>query len=165
MSNREIIRQFSISAEIYELNLAQKILESIKEDVPTLGKDLVFGLDIIFSRDVYQKAEFFRYPIIKEHKGPKPQTKQEKTKQIIYDVLSEQLSKVTAAMEGIGFRFGHTAIIGEELADNEIMVVLYEVKPAEMPKGKKQTHFRVNSIVPDRPYVTEQAAKALVEFF
>lgn len=165
MSNREIIRQFSISAEIYELDLAQKILESIKEDVPTLWKDLIFGLDIVFSKDVYQKAEFFQYPITKEHKGPKPKTQHEKTKQIIYDVLSEQLSKVTTAMEELGFRFGYTAIIGEELAYNEVVVALYEEKPTEMPKGKKQTHFRVNSIIPDRPYVTEQAAKALAELF
>lgn len=165
MSNREIIRQFSISAEIYELDLAQRILESIMEDIPTLGKDLAFGMDIVFNKNVYQKAEFFQYPISREHKGPKPKTQQEKTKQIIYDVLSEQLSKVTTAMEELGFRFGYTAIIGEELADNEIVVVLYEEKPVEMPKGKKQTHFRVNSIIPDRPYVNEQAAKALAEFF
>lgn len=160
MSKREIIRQFSISAEIYELDLALKILEAIKEDMPTLGKDLVFGLDIVFNKDVYQKAEFFQYPITKEHKGPKPKTQQEKTKQIIYDVLSEQLDVVTAAMKELGFCFGHTAIIGEELVNNEIVVALYEEKPVEMPKGKKQTHFRVNSIIPDRPYVMDQAAKS-----
>ena len=165
MSKREIIRQFSISAEIYELDLAQKILESIGKDIPTLGKDLVFGMDIVFNKDVYQKAEFFQYPITKEHKGPKPKTQQEKTKQIIYDVLSEQLDTVTAAVEELGFRFGHTAIIGEELVDNEIVVALYEEKPVEMPKGKKQTHFRVNPIIPDRPYVMDQAAKAMAEFF
>lgn len=165
MSKREIIRQFSISAEIYELDLAQKILEAIKEDMPALGKTPVFGLDIVFNKDVYQKAEFFQYPITKEHKGPKPKTQQEKTKQIIYDVLSEQLDAVTAAMEGLGFRFGHTAIIGEELVDNEIVVALYEEKLVEVPKGKKQTHFRVNSIIPDRPYVMDQAAKAMAEFF
>lgn len=46
MSKREIIRQFSISAEIYELDLAQKTLESLRENMPTLGKNLLFGLDI-----------------------------------------------------------------------------------------------------------------------
>lgn len=50
MSKREIIRQFSISAEIYELDLAQKILESIMKDMPILWKDLVFDLDIMIRK-------------------------------------------------------------------------------------------------------------------
>lgn len=165
MSKREIVRQFSISAEIYELDLAQKILESLREDMPALGENLLFGLDIVFDRKVYQKAEFFQYPITKEHKGPQPRTQQEKTKQIIYDVLSEQLDKVAGAMGNLGFHFGNTAIIGEDTVSNQVQIILYQEEPMETPKGKKQTRFRVNSIIPDRPYVIEQGAKALAEFF
>lgn len=164
MSKREIIGQFSISAEIYELDLAQKILESLREDMPTFGKDLIFGLDIVFDRNVYQKAEFFQYPITKEHKGSEPRTRQEKTKQIIYDVLSEQLDKVAGAMEELGFYFGSTAIIGEDTISNQVQITLYQEEPVEVPK-KKQTRFRVNSIIPDRPYVMDQAAKVFAEFF
>lgn len=165
MSKREIIRQFSISAEIYELDLAQKILELLREDMPTFGKDLLFGLDIVFDRNVYQKAEFFQYPIMKEHKGSQPRTQQEKTKQIIYDVLSEQLDKVAGAMEELGFHFGSTAIIGEDAVSNQVQITLYREETPEIPKGKKQTHFRVNSIIPDRPYAMDQAAKVFAEFF
>lgn len=165
MSKREIIRQLSISAEIYELDLAQKILESLTGDMATMANDMLFGLDIVFDRDVYQKAEFFQYPILKEHKGPQPRTQQEKTKQIIYDVLSEQLDKVAGAMENLGFHFGNTAIIGEDAVSNQVQIILYQEEPMETPKGKKQTRFRVNSIIPHRPYVIEQGAKALAEFF
>ena len=165
MSKREIIRQFSISAEIYELYLAQKIIEALRENMPALEENLLFGLDIVFDRKVYQKAEFFQYPITKEHKGPQPRTQQEKTKQIIYDVLSEQLDKVVGAMGNLGFHFGNTAIIGEDAVSNQVQIILYQEEPMETPKGKKQTRFRVNSIIPDRPYVIEQGAKALAEFF
>lgn len=165
MSKREIIRQFSISSEIYDLNLAQSVLKSLGEDMPSLGDDLLFGLDIVFDRNVYQKAEFFQYPITKEHKGPEPRTRQEKTKQIIYDVLSEQLDKVAGAMEELGFHFGSTAIIGEDTVSNQVQVTLYQEEPVEVPKGKKQPRFRVNSVMPDRPYVMDQAAKVLAEFF
>ena len=165
MSKREIIRQFSIEAEIYDTDLAQKILEEVKVDLPEMTDDAHFGLDIVFDKSVYNKAEFFLYPITKEHKGPKPKTDEEKRKQAIYDVLSEQLDKTVKTLEELGFRFGITGIIGEEMADDKILVALYREEPPEVPKGKRKTHFRVNTIMPDRQFIINQAAKALADIF
>lgn len=163
MSEREIIRQISISAEIYDLDLAQKVNRAVAEDMPTVGPDLLFGLDIVFNMSVYQNKEFYQYPLSKELKGPQPTTDREKMAQKISNVLGEQLDRVIEALEQNGFRFGRTAIIGDKTGSNHIQVTLYREAPPEKPQGRKQTSFRVNCIMPDRPYVTEQAAKFFVE--
>ena len=75
MSEREIIRQFIIPAEIYELNLTQKILEVLTVDMPSLTGEFTFGLDLVFSKEVYKKLEFYQFPVTKEQKGPKPRTR------------------------------------------------------------------------------------------
>ena len=82
MSEREIIRQFIIPAEIYELNLTQKILEVLTVDMPSLTGEFTFGLDLVFSKEVYKKLEFYQFPVTKEQKGPKPRTENEKKNSI-----------------------------------------------------------------------------------
>lgn len=163
MSKKEIIKQYAIAAEIYDLNLSQKILQAFVEDMPTIDADLTLGLDIVFDKSVYQKVEFHQYPIAKEHKGPQPRTEQEKRRQRIYDTLSDQLDKVVAAMEQIGVRFTTTAIIGDDTGSDQIQILVCKEEPLEIPKGKKKTPFKVNLIMPDRPYIHEQAAKVLAE--
>lgn len=165
MSEREIIRQFIIPAEIYELNLTQKILEVLTADMPSLTGEFTFGLDLVFSKEVYKKLEFYQFPVTKEQKGPKPRTENEKKKQYIYDVLAEQLDNVTKALEELGFRFGLTGIIGDDMEDGVVEVILRQEPPIELPKGKRNANFRTNTIMPDRPFVYEQMAKTLVDLY
>ena len=165
MSEREIIRQFIIPAEIYELNLTQKILEVLTVDMPSLTGEFTFGLDLVFSKEVYKKLEFYQFPVTKEQKGPKPRTENEKKKQYIYDVLAEQLDNVTKALEELGFRFGLTGIIGDDMEDGVVEVILRQEPPIELPKGKRNANFRTNTIMPDRPFIYEQMAKALVDLY
>ena len=70
MSEREIIRDFSIPTEIYDLELPKKILEKVKADMPALEENTILGLDIVFDMSVYQKVEFYQYPLSMEQKGP-----------------------------------------------------------------------------------------------
>ena len=165
MSKREIIRQFIIPAEIYELNLTQKILEVVTADMPPITEEFTFGLDLIFSKEVYKKIEFYQFQVTKEQKGPKPRTENEKKKQFIYDVLAEQLHNVTTAMEELGFRFGLTGIVGEDMENGVVEVILYREPPIELPKGKRKANFRTNTIMPDRPFIYEQMAKTLVDLY
>ena len=165
MSEREIIRQFIIPAEIYELDLTQKILEVLTADMPPIPEGFTFGLDLIFSKEVYKKIEFYQFPVTKEQKGPKPRTENEKKKQYIYDVLAEQLDNVTKALEELGFRFGLTGIIGDDMEDGVVEVILRQEPPIELPKGKRNANFRTNTIMPDRPFIYEQMAKTLVDLY
>ena len=165
MSEREIIRQFIIPAEIYELDLTQKILEVLTADMPSLTGEFTFGLDLVFSKEVYKKLEFYQFPVTKEQKGPKPRTENEKKKQYIYDVLAEQLDNVTKALEELGFRFGLTGIIGDDREDGVVEVILRQEPPIELPKGKRKANFRTNTIMPDRPFIYEQMAKTLVDLY
>jgi hypothetical protein len=165
MSEREIIRDFSIQAEIYDVELTQKIVEKIKADMPELEENTILGLDIIFDMSVYQKVEFYQYPLSKEHKGPQPRREEEKAKEFIYDVLSEQLQKTIKALEEIGLSFGFTAIIGDEEIGKNVQVTLYKQEPIQVPKGKRKANFKVNTITPDRPFIQKQLAKALAEHF
>lgn len=165
MSERQIIQQFIIPAEIYELDLTQKILEVLTADMPSITEEFTFGLDLIFSKEVYKKLEFYQFQVTKEQKGPKPRTENEKKKQFIYDVLAEQLHNVTTAMEELGFRFGLTGIVGEEMEGGVVEVILYREPPIELPKGKRKANFRTNTIMPDRPFIYEQMAKTLVDLY
>lgn len=165
MRNQEVIRQFTIPAEIYELDLTQKILEVLTADMPAVTEEITFGLDLIFSKEVYKKREFYQFPVTKEQKGPKPRTEEEKRKQIIYDVLTEQLHNVAGAMEELGLRFGSTCIIGDDMASGLVEVILYREPPVELPKGKKKANFRTNSIMPDRPFLLDRMAKALADLY
>ena len=72
------------------------------------------------------KARFFATLLIRDRNLE--QTK--KRKQFIYDVLSEQLDKAVKALEELGFRFGLTAIIGEEMVDDKIAVYEAELRNA-----------------------------------
>lgn len=165
MSEREIIRDFSIPTEIYDLELPKKILEKVKADMPALEENIILGLDIVFDMSVYQKVEFYQYPLSMEQKGPQPRREEEKAKQFIYDVLSEQLHKTIKELEEIGLSFGFTAIIGDEEIGKNVQVTLYKQEPIQVPKGKRKTNFKVNTITPDRPFIHKQLAKALADHF
>lgn len=165
MSEREIIRDFSIPTEIYDLELPQKILEKVRADMPELEENMILGLDIVFDMSVYQKEEFYQYPLTMDHKGPQPRREEEKAKQFIYDVLSEQLHKTIKALEEIGFSFDLTGIIGDEEIGKKVEVTLYKQEPMPVPKGKRKANFKVNTITPDRPFIQKQLAKALVDHF
>ena len=165
MSEREIIRDFSIPTEIYDLELPQKILEKVRADMPELEENMILGLDIVFDMSVYQREEFYQYPLTMDHKGPQPRREEEKAKQFIYDVLSEQLHKTIKALEEIGFSFGLTGIIGDEEIGKKVEVTLYKQEPMPVPKGKRKANFKVNTITPDRPFIQKQLAKAFADHF
>ena len=165
MRNQEVVRHFAIPAEIYDLDLPQKILELLTADMPSVTEEFTFGLDLLFSKEAYKKLEFYQFPVTKEQKGPKPRTEEEKRKQIIYDVLAEQLHNVAGAMEELGLRFGLTGIIGEDMESGVVEVILYREPPIELPKGKRKANFRTNTIMPDRPFILEQMARTLVDLY
>ena len=87
MSEREIIRDYSIPTEIYDLELPKKILEKVKADMPALEENTILGLDIVFDMSVYQKVEFYQYPLSMEQKGPQPRREEEKAK-LLYQFLT-----------------------------------------------------------------------------
>lgn len=167
MDKRKILQQISIDAEVYDLKLASMVGKAFSEAKPTVISNICYGLEIIFDKSVYQKREFYQYPLSKKSlhpRGQEPKTEQEKMKQKIYDVLNEQLDHVTGVLEAVGYKFGSAAIIGDNVDGNCIKIILYEEDSIDTGKGEKQP-FKAYSIVPDRPALTEQFAKEIAKYF
>lgn len=107
MSERKIIKQVSVDAKIYDLSLGEKTVTILSEDVSQLREEHCLGLDVVFNRGAYREAAFFQYPVSREAKGRRPRNEGERLKKKIYDVLSEQLDRVTNSLEQVRLRFEH----------------------------------------------------------
>ncbi len=161
MNDREKIREAFIDAKIYDTELPKKAVDALSGDIPKFEPGERPALDILFNKNVYQQEEFYLYELTQEHKGPAPKTEQEKANQIIYDILAEQLDKVISALKEIGLEFGYASIIGEDLDDDLVHLIMYRQKDPVVGPGKRPSETKVRSIVPDRPYVVKRAAKVL----
>lgn len=165
MSEQIKIKEISINTTIYDPELPKKIAEAFGKEIPVIGPNERFGIQILFDKSVYQQTAFYEYKLPREYKGRASKTEQEKAKQKVYDVLDEQLSKVTTCLKEIGYAFGDTAIIGDNLEDDAIHVTLYRREVSVTGTGKRQTEAHVNSIMPDRPFTIQQMSKAFARMF
>lgn len=166
MDKRVVLKEITVEAEIFNTDLPTKITNALAGEEFTPSPKLYYDVDIVFDKKAYSKAEFYQYPI-PEKKIPRETSRryseQDRIKDIIYAVLSSQLDVTRKAIEDLGFLIGSAAIIGDEHGD-WVTVVIYEgQKPEPLIGRKPPTHFRVDSIMPDRLFIKEQAAKVLAE--
>lgn len=170
MNKREIARQFSLDTVIYDPELSTKAAKALSADMIEVSPEQCFDMDVVFDRHVYQNADFYRFPLIKESlhpKGREPKGKEEKLKQRMYDILNEQLNRVKQALSDLNVKFRSTAIIGDECDPHTVIITLYyheEEEDQKDTKKKKQPAFSTNSIMPDRPALTERFAKFMAEY-
>ena len=165
MNEREKIKEVVIDTKIYDPELPQKVVQALSGELPELEPNERLALDIIFNKTVYQQIEFYRYELTQEHKEPVPKTDREKARQKVYDVLGEQMDKVISALKEIGFEFGNTGIIGDDLENDAVHIELYRQKASITGKGKRQTETNVRSVMPDRPYIVKTAAEHFARMF
>ena len=165
MNEREKIKEVVIDTKIYDPELPQKAVQALSSDIPELEPNERLALDIVFNKTVCHQVEFYRYELTQEHKEPVPKTDREKARQKVYDVLCEQLDKVISALKEVGFEFGDTGIISDDLEDDAIHIELYRQKASITGKGKRQTETNVRSVMPDRPYIVEKAAEHFARMF
>lgn len=166
MDKRIVLKEFTVEAEIFHMDLPEKVAKVLTSDGFTPKQDLYYDIDIVFDKGVYKKAEFYQYPI-PEKKIPKETSRryseQDRIKDIIYAVLSSQLDATKEAITDLGFLIGSATIIGD-VHDAGVTVVFYESKKPESAKGRRQpTQIHVNSIMPDRPFLQERMAKLLAD--
>lgn len=165
MNEREKIKEVVINAKIYDPELPQKTVQALAGDIPKHEPNESLALDIVFNKAVYNQAEFYRYELTQEHKGPIPKTDREITRQKVYNVLGEQLDKVLSALKEACFEFGDAAIIGDDLKDDAVHIELYRQKAPIIGKGKRQTEINARSVMPDRPYIVEKASEVFAKMF
>ena len=165
MNEREKIKEVVIDTKIYDPELPQKAVQALSGEMPELEPNERLALDIVFNKAAYQKVEFYRYELTQDHKGPVPKTDREKARQMVYDILGEQLDKVVSALKEVGFEFGDTGIIGDDLEDEAVHIELYRKKASITGKGKRQTETNVRSVMPDRPYIVKTATEAFARMF
>lgn len=170
MNKREIARQFYIDTVIYDPDLSSKAAKALSADMIEVSPEQCFDMDVVFDRHVYQNVDFYSFPLTKESPQPKghsPKSNQEKLKQRMYDILSEQLDCVKQALSDLNVKFASTAIIGDECDPHTVIITLYHHEDDENQKDatkKKQPVFSTNSIMPDRPALTERFAKFMAEY-
>ena len=94
MDKRIVLKEFTVEAEIFDVDLPAKVAKVLTSDRFAPEPDLYYDVDIVFDKGVYKKAEFYQYPI-PEKKMPKETSRryseQDRIKDIIYAVLSSQL--------------------------------------------------------------------------
>ena len=94
MDKRIVLKEFTVEAEIFDVDLPAKVAKVLTSDRFAPEPDLYYDVDIVFDKGVYKKAEFYQYPI-PEKNMPKDTSrrysKQDRIKDIIYAVLSSQL--------------------------------------------------------------------------
>lgn len=101
----------------------------------------------------------------KNTKNLPPKTDREKVRQMVYDILGEQLDKVVSALKEVGYEFGNTGIIGDDLEDETVHIELFRQQASITGKGKRQTETNVRSVMPDRPYIAKKAAEHFARMF
>ena len=166
MDKRVVLKEFTVEAEIFHTDLPEKVAKVLTGEGFTPEPELYYDVDIVFDKEVYNKAEFYQYPI-PEKKMPKETSRryseQDRIKDIIYAVLSSQLDATKKAITNLGFLIGSATIIGD-VHDAGVTVIIYENKKPEPAKGRRQpTQIHVNSIMPDRPFLQERMAKLLAD--
>ena len=85
----------------------------------------------------------------------------------MYDILNEQLDRVKQALGDLNVKFRSTAIIGDECDPHTVIITLYyheEEEKQKDTKKKKEPVFSTNSIMPDRPALSERIAKFMAEY-
>lgn len=163
MEKKEILREITVATSIYDPKLPQKIVTALADTPLNLVPNDRIELEILFSNNVYQQAEFYQYELTINHMRPEPKTESEKKKQKIYDILSEQLDKVSASLKENGYSIRNAAIIGDDLENDSVHIIVYRQETPVAGKRKAQTEIRINSILPDRPLLIKQAGRMLAE--
>ena len=169
MKERKTVRQFTISADIYDMELPQKIQAALYDNLPDIQPELYYGIDLTFDTAVYSVPAFFQYPLDKRPLAPPgaQQTKEEKGKAILSAILTQQLEKIVQQVEALGFAVDNAGIEGVDFSDlHRIDIRLFESAEKEYTKqGTLMKHYKVFNIMPDRPYLMDDAAQKLARLF
>lgn len=168
MNEQVILKEFTVEAEIFNIDLSEKIIKVLADEGFTPDPELYYDVDIVFDKQVYRKAEFYRYPIPEDKKpkeSSKKQSKQERLAELIGAVLSSQLGTVRNALKAYGFFIDKATIIGDEHVDG-VAITIFEGEKPEPVKGRKPPkHFSVDCIMPDRPFTQKQVAIMLANMY
>ena len=162
MKERKLARKFTLNANIYDVDLPQKIVDILQASPLETDPHLYYSLDLVFDKAVYQTVEFFQYPL---EKFPPIQRGQAVDRKQLHDrlsaILSQQFSQVLSAVRGLGIDLSNGAVIGDDLNNaQEIFLEFYEGKEKEYDKkGRLKPEAMVTSIMPDRPFIRERAAE------
>ena len=88
------------------MDLPEKVTKVLAGERFVPESELCYDVDIVFDKGVYNKAEFYQYPI-SEKNMPKETSRryseQDRIKDIIYAVLSSQLDATKKAITDLGF--------------------------------------------------------------
>ena len=165
---KSILKEFTVQTEIFSLDLPEKVAKVLRDDGVAPKPECYYDVDIIFDKNIYSNPDFYHYPIPQENQpngDAGRQANKESAKDLIYAILSSQLDLTRAVIEEFGFLIDCAAIIGDEHGGGVTIVIYEREKPLPVQGRKTQKHFRTCSIMPDRPFIQEQAVKFMADIF
>ena len=171
MSDRKVIRQFTLDSAIWDADLPQKVATALAASPIVIEPQIYYAIDVVFDYRAYGMPEFYTFKLDKplpEKKYPKRcNDEEERRKELISAILSQQLDRVLKAISKSELDICHSGIIGEDRPDpHTVDILLYEDKAKEYDRKGRLVHtYRVSSIVPNRPWLLDRAVKVLADMF
>lgn len=118
MEIKEKIGPLMVYSTIYDVDLPKKILKEMEEEQFHLDPEKIYSVDILFGTKVFERDEFYSFNLTRpKPAGPKRRKRQsedEKKREKMYAILSEQLDNVVDALKATGINIKIASIIGEE---------------------------------------------------
>lgn len=165
MKERKQLVQFKLEAEIYSIDLDQKIWDLIKNSCISPAANKVLECEVAFSKSVYSDPKFYQYPLSeKTLKLSRNATNRLSQKEMIGHVFGEQIDKITSKMEENGIYLQVSSIIGKEMEQHYILITFLESEKEKTRTKKSATNYKVRNVMPDFEYIQEQYTQFMVEF-
>lgn len=154
------------NTDIFDEQIGALFNQEIRANLGCFGAGRLYKLVVSFNVDLLHDKRFESFNILPN------KTSKGELKDKIYDVLDHQLHVLEQTLANNGIEIQSATIQGEELQEeNMIKIELTEDNspPYYRGRGKEKKLFKVFSIVPSRPYISdiasEEAGKALGEIY
>lgn len=129
---------FSIETRIDDIDLPNKIKDKINSLGLHPNPEKAYSFNVYFSVEIYADSEFYNFPVEKKKNVNKRKKNAEDTKKdIMYDVLTQQLYNICDALKPLNFNFYSSSITGDELNKDINLVSFYIFEDNDKEKASK----------------------------
>ncbi len=164
MTEKKLVRKFTLDTDIYDTGLPQKVSAVLQAEPLDTDPHFYYCMDIVFDKAVYQMPDFFQYPLEKLPPSlpnrRNKMTEQEQLRERLSAILRQQLDQVSSAVKDTGLELSSRSIIGDDLNQlHQVTLEFYQGNEKEYDKkGRLKQVIFGSSIMPDRPYIMERMA-------
>ena len=169
---------FTVSACIYDLDLASKVNDKIQILNLSPKIDMIYRVKVSFNKKDYYNAEFYKFPVERKQWQIEKLEKfdeNEKRQTIINEVLSAQLQNVCKELKKFNITYRKISMIGDDFGNlRQVKIEITEDTATKQreeielgsKKSKTKPLFRtIATIIPDQPYINDRAAEVIADLY